>query len=407
MRVSSVIAILLLLIGSSHATTITVGPTGCNYIHIQAAVNAAFSGDTINVAAGAYHETVNIDKSLTISGAGASSTIVDGNNLGSVITIRNVDVILSGLCITNGFEKYGAGVNNNGRTTIQNCSITKNSAASGGGIYNSGSITIINTIVSENSAKEVGGGIYNSGSITITNNTIVSKNSAVIGGGIYNSGTITTTNNTIVSENSATEGGGIWNYGDAIVTHSSIYKNSASNNGGGIYNARHSALSMSDSLIVRNSVVRWGGGIFNMGTAHLLDCSITRNSVDERGGGIMNWDWGTLELSTCTISYNSAGVDGGGIYNCNRSICNIGGNRRIYSNQATRGYGGGIYMENGSMMTFDGTQIAINHNNAHLPDIESTFFICMGWGVYAELPAYPVASNGFDYAKQITDNHRI
>lgn len=49
---------------------------------IQSAVNAASSGDTIYVNAGIYHESqiVVIDKGLTIQGAGAALTTIDGGN---------------------------------------------------------------------------------------------------------------------------------------------------------------------------------------------------------------------------------------------------------------------------------------------------------------------------------------
>ena len=46
---------------------------------IQAAINAASAGDTINVAAGTYNEGITINKNnLTITGAGAAVTTIVG-----------------------------------------------------------------------------------------------------------------------------------------------------------------------------------------------------------------------------------------------------------------------------------------------------------------------------------------
>src|SRR5579862_5312776 len=56
------------------------GGTGACYSSIQTAVNHAAANDTINVAAGTYHEGVVIGKPLSLLGAGAGSSIIDGTN---------------------------------------------------------------------------------------------------------------------------------------------------------------------------------------------------------------------------------------------------------------------------------------------------------------------------------------
>ena len=55
--------------------TLTVGSNGFDFTTIQSAVNAAMSGDTIQIAAGTYDEQVVIDKSLTIQGQGDATII--------------------------------------------------------------------------------------------------------------------------------------------------------------------------------------------------------------------------------------------------------------------------------------------------------------------------------------------
>jgi parallel beta-helix repeat protein len=98
--------------------------------------------------------------------------------------------------------------------TINNNTIFENSAGTGGGIWCymhcSPTITIGNNIISRNSGLEFGGGIAcHSSSPTINNNTI-SENSAGAGGGVWCSSSSPTINNNTISENSAGTGGGIW-----------------------------------------------------------------------------------------------------------------------------------------------------------------------------------------------------
>lgn len=122
------------------AATLCVNPaatSGCSKT-IGAAVAAANAGDVINVAPGTYAESVTIGKSLTLSGAGASSTIIDATGLPNGIYVDGIDnsnlagVWISGFTVRNAnFE--GILVANASQVTISSNTVTGNNA----GIVNS------------------------------------------------------------------------------------------------------------------------------------------------------------------------------------------------------------------------------------------------------------------------------
>ena len=85
------VAFSILVAFSATASAADVCPSGCTYSSIQAAIDAATPGATIEVAAGTYTENVVIDKSLTLQGDGSYPTIRDPNS-GSPITIQNYGV---------------------------------------------------------------------------------------------------------------------------------------------------------------------------------------------------------------------------------------------------------------------------------------------------------------------------
>ncbi len=105
-----------------------------------------------------------------------------------------------------------------------------------------------------------------------------------------------------------------------------------------------------------------GGGLYNLGTTTLTDCSISGNSA-ESGGGLENGDGATITLTNCTISGNSAsgsgssgrrrrggggaGGSGGGILGVDYSQATLI-NCIITNNTATGANGGALAFSGGS-----------------------------------------------------------
>ena len=171
--------------------------------------------DVINVAAGTYNITSTLTYStnngdnghkLTIQGAGADKTVLDGGGSVRILYINTDadhnggdaggDVTIKGIAFENGYYGYdwGGGVYVHGSSiniTIKQCAFSENSADYGGGVCafsDSGTVAITNNTFSGNSANGHCGGVHAhsySGTVTITNNTFSENSANNYGGGVY------------------------------------------------------------------------------------------------------------------------------------------------------------------------------------------------------------------------------
>jgi len=163
------------------------------YSTIQAAIDAATTGDTVLVADGTYTENLIIDKDITIiSENGAEKTIIDGGKITHVIAISSSttrDCVLDGFTVTNGGNANGdsddgaGGINVwGGSPTLRNLIITGNRREkwSGGGIHvnNNGNPLVEGCTIKENYAEDGGGGIDVWRASIKIKDTILENNSA-------------------------------------------------------------------------------------------------------------------------------------------------------------------------------------------------------------------------------------
>jgi hypothetical protein len=263
-------------------TTVTlyVGPsgsatTGCTSqtnpcTTIQDGVNAAegsspsYSGQavTIEVAAGDYDESDTIDapglSSLTLQGAGASSTTIDDGATDSDFEITGGTVTIDGFTITGGStDDSGGGVIAGSTVTLDDDTISGDSAETdGGAIYNNGTLNLSDDTISGDSA-DVGGGIFTlDGNVTIDSVTLSGDSASVDGGGIYASeGTATLDNDTFSGDRAIDSGGGIYDWdAGATLTNDTLSGGSAGTDGGGGIYTDHGAtdLEILNSLLADN-----------------------------------------------------------------------------------------------------------------------------------------------------------
>jgi len=253
-RTVNVVAPSLTVNTTADTVDANIGDTICadagGFCSLRAAVqeaNARAGADTITLPAGTYTLAIagvpenvaatgdlDITDALTINGAGASTTIIDGASIDRVFFVHGVTVAIDGVTIQNGrslasdVSSGGGGILLvNGVATVTNSTITNNIATSSAltGVGNGGGIscswctlTISNSTISNNSANGtawgVGGGILKTGSptMTITNSTISGNSTTFHGGGIYaqDNGVTTITNSTITNNSAGVSSGGIY-----------------------------------------------------------------------------------------------------------------------------------------------------------------------------------------------------
>jgi CSLREA domain-containing protein len=318
--------------------------TASNTCSLRAAVqeaNAAAGADTISVPAGRFvlnaadtgnfvagSTALEVSGSVTITGAGATSTVIVAGPSSRVFDIQRFlrdqafTVNLSGVNVTGGTAATGAGIFT-GRgvavaitDTIIDGNVAQGDASQGGGLFAWGepgfasTITLTRVLVIRNSAY-FGGGIINMwpSSMTIVDSQITTNTArGAYAGGVRNSGTMMMTN-TVVTNNTA----GIGN-------------TSGGPSGGGVYTGdtprpdlgQTSSFTMTGGSITNNSVptnlLSNAGGFFNAraGTSTLTRVTVSGNTAFT-GGGILN-DQGTVHLVESTVTGNTA-MYGGGIYN--------------------------------------------------------------------------------------------
>ena len=156
---------------------------------------------------------------ITIIGAGANTTILDGNQLDRMFYIHSGRTAsITGVTIRNGYflplTTGGGGIYSAGTLTVTNSTISFNQAGgNGAGIHNQGgSLTVTNSTISQNNANTYGGGIFNNGIANVYNTSIIFNGADAdndpnggSGGGVYNDpGATFNLRNTLVAGNTQT-----------------------------------------------------------------------------------------------------------------------------------------------------------------------------------------------------------
>ncbi|MCG2661592.1 MAG: right-handed parallel beta-helix repeat-containing protein, partial [Kiritimatiellae bacterium] len=284
---------------------------------IQAGINVATVGDTVLVADGTYGP-ITIPPGITVRSVnGARVTTIDGGGVTRCAYLY-ANTVLDGFTVTNGYSSsaYGGGVYVAGGT-VQNCTISGNTAYRGGGVCVRDG-TVQNCTISGNAAYRGGGGVYAYNG-TVENCTISGNTATHYDPNMYPYGC----------------GGGMLAYGSTV--ENCTISGNASFWGGGMYLGNNT---VRNCTISGNMSYYFGGGV-DISGGTMQNCTINGNTCSYYGGGV-NSSGGTVQ--NCTISGNTAiwggGVCGGGVV----QSCTISGNMAesdFYG--PDYGWGGGVY----------------------------------------------------------------
>ncbi|MFN0060358.1 MAG: nitrous oxide reductase family maturation protein NosD [Planctomycetota bacterium] len=235
-----------------------------DFLTIQSAIFAAQDGDVVHVMQGTYFENLDfLGKAITVESAeGPSATIIDGQNLGSVIRFissEGSNSVLQGFTIT-----HGSGTN-------VACGMCPPLLAGGGIFCFDSSPTIVDNIIVQNGLSGSvfhGGGIYSFGGAPRISGNEVASNELTdgsfgdlqAGGGIYAFGVGVLIDNNDIHDNESQQAGGIYVEGQWTVLGNIIANNFAVYSGGGGLRAIGSGLCQ-DNLILANASTT-GGGVY-------------------------------------------------------------------------------------------------------------------------------------------------
>ncbi len=340
---------------------------------------------TINLPEGEFKEThspstltVDHDVKISVVGAGAEKTAIEGDTERSVFQIEDEgSLTIDGVTVSHGLGGDEGGAfyaPDSGSLTVEKSTITENEANDeGGAIYarGSGSVAVKQSTISKNSAGDEGGAIYLEGltALTIEGSTLTENKAGRKGGAISNGGANPTNTSILISD-------------------STIQKNTSKENGGGLavalveghgctlaepvakaaadLSAPNEDLTIEKSTITENTAEGGNGGGVYLSVFNFVRCAakVGPDTASARPAQV-SASGGQVLISQSAIADNRAeegnfegpqGGEGGGIYeegefNAVDPIVNS----TIAGNVAQRNGGGVVASENALVVLISDT----------------------------------------------------
>jgi hypothetical protein len=335
---------------------------------VQSAVDAAKSGDVIQIAGGTYAENVTItgvavDVLGGFPGAGDFSSRDPTTNVthlqgaGEAATLA---LIATGLSIVDGVRVTGGRGHDDGAGRWE-----------GGGIYVADAdVTISRATIEDNDARHSGdfargGGIAISGGAASIVGCLVRANRADRGAGIAASGDVIVIRASRIEGNLADgdHGGGVFLEGPALelsdsrVTGNEIAAGGDFGWGGGVYvHSVGSFLTLARTVVSGNEAPSIGGGVFvdNGAQALLVNVEVAANGCPERGGSAVYVD-GEDTTGSHVVIVSSTLADSCPLYSVDEESSRNGGNAVYVEGSSSAQVRDSILWGNGDDFYVDGT----------------------------------------------------
>ncbi|MGI6496169.1 MAG: hypothetical protein ACOX5G_08795 [Kiritimatiellia bacterium] len=293
---------------------------------VAAALTVAGVGSEISVAAGRYaiSSPILLEEEITLRGAGAEATLLDGGNATRVLEINHANAVCEGMSLVNGRVQGGGGggamlyAGTLRGCIVSNCYVESahNGSNGGGGLMFPQDSTAIaeNCTIVRNTATAVGGGVYLH-TTGVLRNCLIAANDCgggeghVGGGGVSSYyGGATLDNCTIVGnhDGGSGEGGGFYHFfNNSTLANCLLYGNTRADAAADVYNWTGN----STGTTVDHCFVGTGYGDALSGDPLLADvggtpglnynfadCRPVRSSPCVNSGTLLSWMDGATDL---------------------------------------------------------------------------------------------------------------
>jgi len=316
----------------AESAVLTVDPQGSGFTTIQQALDAAVTGDTVQLVDGTYTGDGNVllgfkRKSITLCSVnGPARCIVDCNDSGlsgdSSGIIKGITIVNSGQMTLNYMPHTSI--------TFEECVFQgpSRSPESPLHIY-SCQPTFVNCTFKDFSGDDGGVIRCTAASPTIRGCTFENNSASLDGGAILNvkGSSPVITECRFVNNSCQDDGGAIANYEGShpIIVACTFERNRSNDNGGAIFSRSGSCPRIVSCLFAGNTARANGGALSNRENAAIIvNCVFTGNSAHDNGGVLYCEQTNEPPaMLNCTLVGNDAALEGGAIYGEGRTNPNL------------------------------------------------------------------------------------